>query len=99
MHLKSSSVALPGIFFRFAYLHLRQDALKHRLQREFRLAQVILLVVGVLGGGAGSVEVFVRENFPRVLRYAYGWIGQQSGSGFCDRLPATLGVFASLDRL
>jgi hypothetical protein len=28
----------------------------------------------------------------------YGWTGQQSGSGFCDRHPATLGVFASLDR-
>jgi hypothetical protein len=28
----------------------------------------------------------------------YGWTGQQSSSGFCDRPPATLGVFASLDR-
>jgi hypothetical protein len=29
----------------------------------------------------------------------YGWIGQESGSGFSDRPPATMGVFASLDRL
>jgi hypothetical protein len=29
---------------------------------------------------------------------AYGWIGQQPGSGFSDQSPATLGVFASLDR-
>jgi hypothetical protein len=28
----------------------------------------------------------------------YGWIGQQPSSGFCDLTPATLGVFASLDR-
>jgi hypothetical protein len=32
-----------------------------------------------------------------VLR-VYGWTGQQSSSGFCDLTPATLGVFASLDR-
>jgi hypothetical protein len=38
--------------------------------------------------------------YPLALEGAvvYGWIGQQSGSGFCDRPPATLGVFASLDR-
>jgi hypothetical protein len=29
---------------------------------------------------------------------AYGWIGQQSSSGFCDIARPTLGVFASLDR-
>jgi hypothetical protein len=29
----------------------------------------------------------------------YGWTGQQPSSGFFDRPPATLGVFASLDRL
>jgi hypothetical protein len=29
----------------------------------------------------------------------YGWIGQQSGSGFSDRPRGVLGVFASLDRL
>jgi hypothetical protein len=28
----------------------------------------------------------------------YGWTGQRSGSGLSDRPPATLGVFASLDR-
>ena len=28
----------------------------------------------------------------------YGWIGQQSSSGLSDLTPATLGVFASLDR-
>jgi hypothetical protein len=27
-----------------------------------------------------------------------GWIGQGPSSGFCDLTPATLGVFASLDR-
>jgi hypothetical protein len=52
--------------------------------------------------GTGTVS---RWNARAVLKgYAqrehidYGWIGQQSGSGFCDRPPATLGVFASLDR-
>jgi hypothetical protein len=29
----------------------------------------------------------------------YGWTGQQPGSGFFDRPPAALGVFASSDRL
>jgi hypothetical protein len=28
----------------------------------------------------------------------YGWIGQEPSSGFSDQTPATLGVFASLDR-
>jgi hypothetical protein len=29
----------------------------------------------------------------------YGWTGQRSGSGLSDKARATLGVFASLDRL
>jgi hypothetical protein len=33
------------------------------------------------------------------IHSSYGWIGQQSGSGFSDRPPAALGVFASSDRL
>jgi hypothetical protein len=32
------------------------------------------------------------------LIYEYGWTGQRSSSGFFDLTPATLGVFASLDR-
>jgi hypothetical protein len=28
----------------------------------------------------------------------YGWTGQETGSGFINRPPATLGVFASSDR-
>jgi hypothetical protein len=35
---------------------------------------------------------------PNADRLKYGWSGQQSGSGFCVLTPATLGVFASLDR-
>jgi hypothetical protein len=31
-------------------------------------------------------------------RIKYGWTGRQSSSGFFDRPPATLGVFASSDR-
>jgi hypothetical protein len=31
-------------------------------------------------------------------RCAYGWIGQQLSSGFCDRPRLALGVFASSDR-
>jgi hypothetical protein len=31
-------------------------------------------------------------------KYQYGWTGQRSGSGLSDQTPATLGVFASLDR-
>jgi hypothetical protein len=30
--------------------------------------------------------------------HTYGWIGQQPSSGFINLTPATLGVFASLDR-
>jgi hypothetical protein len=37
-------------------------------------------------------------NTERAAPGQYGWIGQQPSSGFCDRPPATLGVFASLDR-
>jgi hypothetical protein len=33
----------------------------------------------------------------RFQSICYGWIGQQSGSGFCDRPREPLGVFASLD--
>jgi hypothetical protein len=35
---------------------------------------------------------------PQGVHEIYGWFGQQSGSGFCDQTPATLRVFASLDR-
>jgi hypothetical protein len=40
-------------------------------------------------------------NFVVVLKgrkFFYGWTGQQSSSGFCDRPREPLGVFASLDR-
>jgi hypothetical protein len=32
------------------------------------------------------------------LEFCYGWTGRKSSSGFSDRPPAALGVFASLDR-
>jgi hypothetical protein len=38
------------------------------------------------------------DNYLTVVNPDYGWTGQQSSSGFFDRPPATLGVFASLDR-
>jgi hypothetical protein len=49
----------------------------------------------------GLRDIYARKR-PRswVIRknLGYGWIGQQPGSGFINRPPATLGVFASLDR-
>jgi hypothetical protein len=41
--------------------------------------------------GVGGEDIYGDEG-------RYGWTGQQSGSGFCDLTPATLRVFASLDR-
>jgi hypothetical protein len=38
------------------------------------------------------------KNPTMVLSSIYGWTGQRSSSGFFDLPPATLGVFASLDR-
>jgi hypothetical protein len=42
-----------------------------------------------------KLDTYVMDN---EVKIKYGWIGQQSGSGFINRPPATLGVFASLDR-
>jgi hypothetical protein len=48
-----------------------------------------------------NVDDFEQFNFKMGAFFPtadYGWIGQQSGSGFCDQTPATLGVFAALGR-
>ena len=39
-----------------------------------------------------------RKEIPKEHDWEYGWTGQQPSSGFFDQTPATLGVFASLDR-
>ena len=51
-------------------------------------------------GALHQLDNVVRDALMAVLfdKRMYGWIGQQSGSGFINIARPTLGVFASLDR-
>jgi hypothetical protein len=50
------------------------------------------------GPGQGGTQSPSPNQTPISAPRTYGWIGQGPSSGFCDLTPATLGVFASLDR-
>jgi hypothetical protein len=60
---------------------------------------VLGLGPGIAGLGTTAGVCCGKMEFSGEPRVYYGWIGQQSGSGFSDRPPAALGVFASSDRL
>jgi hypothetical protein len=51
-----------------------------------------------VAGALVPLPMQLRSRCPHFLPLAYGWTGQQSGSGFINLTPATPGVFASLDR-
>jgi hypothetical protein len=46
-------------------------------------------------GGLHFINTAIELDAPdsNIALPGYGWIGQQSGSGFCDQTPATLGGF------
>jgi hypothetical protein len=67
---------------------LTDEDKKARLAKKADALQVI---------GNDFLDLYVEGPDPESVTH-YGWTGQQSSSGFCDRPPATLGVFASLDR-
>jgi hypothetical protein len=62
------------------------------------VASNVVVLSGIKIGAPASSEEGTSYHFRTYEASNYGWTGQESSSGFCDRPPATLGVFASLDR-
>jgi hypothetical protein len=58
----------------------------------------LVLLLDVFTHISKPPNLFVSDTRISYLDIEYGWIGQQSNSGFLDIARPALGVFASLDR-
>jgi hypothetical protein len=88
--------------------NIRQENMSNYEPEAKRQRRVELIREVRQFGGAivrGPVPLHIKQEAEELAKIfeidgvaLYGWTGQQPSSGFFDRPPATLGVFASLDR-